>query len=27
MLMTLRHAGEVVPASARKAPGGRALEK
>jgi DNA end-binding protein Ku len=27
MLMTLRHAGEVVPASALKAPGGRALEK
>lgn len=27
MLMTLRHAGEVVPASALKAPGGRALDK
>ncbi|HEX2165915.1 MAG TPA: Ku protein [Longimicrobiales bacterium] len=27
MLMTLRHAGEVVPASALEAPGGRALDK
>ncbi|HSK18661.1 MAG TPA: Ku protein [Longimicrobiales bacterium] len=27
MLMTLRHAGEVVPASVLKAPGGRALDK
>ena len=27
MLLTLRHAGEVVPASALKAPGGRALDK
>ena len=27
MLMTLRHAGEVVPASALKAPGGRELDK
>lgn len=27
MLMTLRHAGEVVPASALAAPGGRALDK
>jgi DNA end-binding protein Ku len=27
MLMTLRHAGEVVPASELKAPGGRALDK
>jgi DNA end-binding protein Ku len=27
MLMTLRHAGEVVPASALKAPGGRALDR
>jgi DNA end-binding protein Ku len=27
MLMTLRHAGEVVPAAALKAPGGRALDK
>jgi DNA end-binding protein Ku len=27
MLMTLRHAGEVVPASALTAPGGRALDK
>lgn len=27
MLITLRHAGEVVPASALKAPGGRALDK
>ena len=27
MLMTLRHAGEVVPASALKAPGGRTLDK
>lgn len=27
MLMTLRHAGEVVPASALDAPGGRALDK
>lgn len=27
MLMTLRHAGEVVPSSALKAPGGRALDK
>ena len=27
MLMALRHAGEVVPASALKAPGGRALDK
>lgn len=27
MLMTLRHAGEVVPASALEAPGGRALDR
>jgi DNA end-binding protein Ku len=27
MLMTLRHAGEVVPASALKAPGGRKLDR
>jgi DNA end-binding protein Ku len=27
MLMTLRHAGEVIPASALTAPGGRALDK
>jgi DNA end-binding protein Ku len=27
MLMTLRHAGEVVPASSLKAPGGRALDR
>lgn len=27
MLMTLRHAGEVVPASALEAPGGRTLDK
>jgi DNA end-binding protein Ku len=27
MLMTLRHAGEVVPASVLQAPGGRALDK
>ena len=27
MLITLRHAGEVVPASALEAPGGRALDK
>lgn len=27
MLMTLRHVGEVVPASALEAPGGRALDK